>query len=93
MNKTKYSIESAINKYLFHYRNAVHSITGCTPSKLMFGREANIRLNKIKSRTHSCTAIDGQIRNYKGSISNKVFIKNDSVFIRDCYVPTYLVIK
>ncbi|XP_003241242.1 uncharacterized protein K02A2.6-like [Acyrthosiphon pisum] len=87
MNKSEYSTDSAINKYLFYYRNAIHSTTGCTPSKLMFGREANIRLNKIKPKPHSYTAIDRQIRNYKGSISNKVFNKNDAVFIRDYSKP------
>ncbi|KAL4143418.1 hypothetical protein QTP88_005749 [Uroleucon formosanum] len=49
--------------------------------------EANIILNKIKPKPHSCTAIDRQIRNYKGNILNKVFIKNDAVFIRDYSKP------
>ena len=53
----------------------------------MFGREENIRLNKIKPKAHISTAVDRQIRNYKGNISNKIFFKNDSVFIRDYSKP------
>lgn len=87
MNKSERSTQSAISKYLFYYRNTVHSTTICTPSKLMFGRESNIRLNKIKPKSHSYTAIDRQIRNYKGNISNKILVKDDAVFIRDYSKP------
>jgi len=87
MSKSDSSTEPTINKYLFYYRNSVHSITGFTPSKLMFGREANIRLNKIKPKPLNVTASDRQIRNYKGNITNKTFLNNAIVFIRDYSKP------
>lgn len=39
---------SALNKYLISYRNYIHATTGYTPSKLMVGREFNIRFSKVK---------------------------------------------
>ena len=47
LNKLTGSIESRLNKFLFRYRITPHSVTGRTPSELIFGRTLRSELNLL----------------------------------------------
>lgn len=78
---------SALNKYLMYYRNCIHATTGCTPSKLMLGREVNIRFSNVKPITNTEVAGARQKMYYTGKVYNKRFIVGESVYIRDFSRP------
>lgn len=47
-NNKNLDINSALNKFLFDYRNTKHSTTGVSPSMLMFGRDLRTRFSILK---------------------------------------------
>jgi len=82
------SVHSAIQKYLFFYRNSEHSTTGYTPSKLMFKQNVRTRFDRIRNMDKSIDkAITREVRNYKGKLYNKRFEIGENVYIRDYSKP------
>ena len=53
LNKLTGSIESRLNKFLCRYRITPHSVTGRTPSELIFGRTLRSQLNLLFPRPAS----------------------------------------
>lgn len=47
-NSNVKGINNKLLKYLFDYRNSVHSSTGCSPAQLVFGQKLRSRLDLIK---------------------------------------------
>ncbi|XP_008182275.1 uncharacterized protein K02A2.6-like [Acyrthosiphon pisum] len=88
IKESKMSVHSAIQKYLFFYRNSEHSTTGYTPSKLMFKRNVRTRFDRIRNMDKSIDkAITRETRNYKGKVDNKRFEIGENVYIRDYSKP------
>ncbi|KAL4132432.1 hypothetical protein QTP88_009584 [Uroleucon formosanum] len=84
IKESKISVYSAIQKYLFFYRNSEHSTTGYTPSKLMFKRNVTTRFDRIRNMDKSINkAITREVRNYKGKVNNKKIEIGENVYIRD----------
>lgn len=78
---------SDLNKYLMYYRNCVHATTGCTPCKLMLGKEVNIRFSNVKPISNTEVAGARPKKYYTGKVSNKRFSVGESVYIRDFSRP------
>ncbi|XP_031339538.1 uncharacterized protein K02A2.6-like [Photinus pyralis] len=89
---------AALNRFLLHYRNTIHSSTGVTPAELLTGRKLRMRLDLILpeeqlKRQHLRKEKRGRdprrlTRNSSGVKRNKVsargnFKKGDRVFVRD----------
>ncbi|KAL4142333.1 hypothetical protein QTP88_004814 [Uroleucon formosanum] len=84
IKESKISVHSAIQKYLFFYRNSEHSTIGYTPSNLMFKRNVRTRFDRITNMDKSIDkAITRAFRNYKGKVNNKKFEIGENVYIRD----------
>lgn len=47
-----------LQKYLFDYRNSIHSTTGCSPAQLVFGRKLRTRLDIIDPLTPSPSSME-----------------------------------
>ena len=74
------SLETLMNRYLFHYRNSVHVTTGVTPSSLIFKNKVRTRLDLLKESNKS-----GMIAN-KGT-REEIFKEGDKVLCRDYRNP------
>lgn len=67
-------------KYLFDYRNSVHTTTGFSPAGLVYGRKLRTRLDQINptSPPPSCTTLANVVKNNQCS-QNKLY-KNTQCF-------------
>lgn len=61
--------EREINKnlaqFLLHYRKTPHSVTGVSPSSLMFGREIRSRLDLLKPLENANSNVDFKVKTFK----------------------------
>uniref|UniRef100_A0A1Y1K1P5 RNA-directed DNA polymerase n=2 Tax=Photinus pyralis TaxID=7054 RepID=A0A1Y1K1P5_PHOPY len=58
------SLETILNRFLFHYRNSVHTSTGVTPSSLVFRNKPKNRLDRLLEVKSSS---DNKVKDYKGN--------------------------
>ncbi|XP_060801401.1 uncharacterized protein K02A2.6-like [Amyelois transitella] len=73
------SFETLMNRYLFHYRNSIHIVTGVSPSQLMFQRKLRTRLDLLS--IPNVKAYD------KGGKRKEAFKEGDIVYCRDYRNP------
>lgn len=76
-------IDSALNKFLFDYRNVPHGTTGVAPSYLMFNREISTRfdiLNPIRRKVENSQALQ---RNFFRGKKRQSFDIGDKVIVKD----------
>jgi hypothetical protein len=65
------SVRRALREYLFTYRTTIHSTTGITPARLMFGRELRDKVPNIQQRTRPDVQV--QDRDYEKKAKMKVY--------------------
>ncbi|KAJ0171196.1 hypothetical protein K1T71_013395 [Dendrolimus kikuchii] len=82
-----------LQKYLFDYRNSIHSVTGFSPAQLVFGRKLRSRLDLLNKNTlvspvsHESLADyvkckqSLQCKNYKGN-NHRIFERDDKVLYK-----------
>lgn len=78
------SLETLINRYVFHYRNSIHVASGCAPSSLVFKSKIKTRLDLLKQFNSNYQ--DSQVQNARGS-RNVSFEIGQKVFCRDYRNP------
>ncbi|XP_037978548.2 uncharacterized protein K02A2.6-like isoform X1 [Plutella xylostella] len=78
-------IASAINLFLFDYRNLPHSTTGVTPAKLMLGREMRNRFSLLRPPPVSDKAYEmlEKQRKYTSGHRDVSFMIGEKVMVRD----------
>ncbi|XP_026735084.1 uncharacterized protein K02A2.6-like [Trichoplusia ni] len=70
-NNNVKSIAHKMCKYLFDYRNSVHSTTGCSPAQLVFGHKLRSRLDIIKTiQPPMCVTLAQHVENKQCLQSN-----------------------
>ncbi|XP_031333839.1 uncharacterized protein K02A2.6-like [Photinus pyralis] len=81
------SYDFGLQKFLFDYRNSLHSTTNKSPAELMFGRRLRTRLDLVRPYTADIVQSNQQrqIRNYGGK-DKRVEI-GDNVLFRDFSNP------
>lgn len=84
-NRRPVATTTLISRYLATYRNAPHSSTGESPSKIMFGREIRTRLSLL-SNSERELARERQMRYFKGSREIS-FLTGELVYVRDYKNP------
>ncbi|KAG5861964.1 hypothetical protein JTB14_002515 [Gonioctena quinquepunctata] len=78
-------MSTLVSKYLFSYRNTPHTVTGETPSKLMFSRKIKTRLDFL-TRSASDKAEEWQIRYHHGERMTS-FEEGEIAYVRDYRNP------
>jgi len=77
------SFETLMSRYLFHYRNSVHSTTGVSPSSLVFRHKIRNRFDLLSSEK---SRGDENVKDYKG-VSQEQLKVNDKVLCREYRNP------
>lgn len=79
------SIASAINLFLFDYRNMPHSLTGVTPAKLMLGRELRNRFTLLRPPAMTEKSYDMLEKQVKSKTTNRKteFVIGEKVMVKD----------
>ncbi|KAJ0169591.1 hypothetical protein K1T71_014776 [Dendrolimus kikuchii] len=71
-NKQSCNQQAALLKYLFDYRNSVHSTTGSSPAQLVFGRKLRSRLDLLSGASPSSSgSLADRVRHKQCLQSNK----------------------
>ncbi|KAG5877566.1 hypothetical protein JTB14_011893 [Gonioctena quinquepunctata] len=84
-NSNPHDMSTLVSKYLFSYRNTPHTVTGETPSKLMFSRKIKTRLDFL-TRSASDKAKERQIRYHHGERMTS-FEEGEIAYVRDYRNP------
>ena len=71
-----------ISRYLFAYRNALHSSTGETPAERMMGRKLRTRFDVMRENLQEEKSAERQVKNYAGK-RELVLAVGDLVFAKD----------
>lgn len=74
------TFETAMNRYLFHYRNTVHTVTANTPSSLAFKHKVRTRLDLLLEKEHSKPS-------HEVSKEVKKLKVGEAVYCRDYRIP------
>lgn len=88
--------KNKLNKYLFDYRNSVHTTTGFSPAQLVFGHKLRSRLdllNPNSSSSPSSTSLANHVKNKQCLLQNKYykghneqcFVTNEPVLFKKVY--------
>lgn len=81
-------------KYLFDYRNSVHSVTGVSPAELVYGTKLRSRLDLIcpTSSSNSSTSLGNNVyakqcsqSKYYGGVNKQYFSSGDNVLYKKYY--------
>lgn len=80
--------QSYLLKYLFDYRNSVHSTTGSSPAQLVFGRKLRCRLDLVTQSTPSSPSepLADHVRNKQCSQSKHYGGTNKESYVPGDYV-------
>lgn len=80
-------LETLLYRYLFSYRNSVHSTTGMTPSSMVFKNKIKTRLDLLSPKgVQVMRQTEKQVANHKGSRED-IFVEGDRVWCRDYRNP------
>lgn len=77
------SFETLMYRYLFHYRNSIHSVTGVSPSQLMFQRTLRTRFDLLSKGSDNNSNCNNN-NNYR---KEEMFKVGDYVYCRDYRNP------
>ena len=82
------TLETKLNRFLFHYRTTPHSTTGVTPAQLLLGRKPRTHLDLMHPdiATDVQTKQDKQIEDRNKGTKKRELEINDRVYVRD--LPT-----
>lgn len=79
------SLISAVNLFLFDYRNMPHSLTGVTPARLMLGRELRNRFTLLRPPAMVDKSYDLMEKQVNSKVGNRKtdFVLGEKVMVRD----------
>lgn len=85
IKESGYTLKSAVNLFLFDYRNLAHSSTGVTPAKLLLGRELRNRFVLLRPLPVGDTSYELIKKQKENSFTKRedIFIIGEKVMVRD----------
>ena len=85
MSEEERSLIQKLSRFLLTYRSTPHSVTGCTPSELLLGRQLKTKLSLLQPNV-STQVLDKQAaqkQHYDTHVESRSFTTGDAVWARD----------